>query len=51
MTARIPLTVITGFLGSGKTTLVRKFLHRKGYQNTAVIDQTASKVKHFNGYE
>ena len=37
MTARIPLTVITGFLGSGKTTLVRAFLRRKGYQNTAVI--------------
>lgn len=37
MTARIPLTVITGFLGSGKTTLIRAFLRQKGYQNTAVI--------------
>jgi G3E family GTPase len=37
MTTRIPLTVITGFLGSGKTTLVRAFLRRQGYQNTAVI--------------
>ncbi|MDH3600523.1 MAG: GTP-binding protein [Candidatus Tectomicrobia bacterium] len=37
MTTRIPLTVITGFLGSGKTTIVREFLRRKGYQKTAVI--------------
>ena len=37
MSARIPLTVITGFLGSGKTTIVREFLRRPGCQNTAVI--------------
>lgn len=37
MNGRIPLTVITGFLGSGKTTIVREFLRRPGCQNTAVI--------------
>lgn len=37
MSTRIPLTVITGFLGSGKTTLVRECLRRPGFQNTAVI--------------
>ena len=35
--ARLPLSVITGFLGSGKTTIVREFLRRPGYRNTAVI--------------
>ena len=37
MHARMPLTVITGFLGSGKTTIVRAFLRRPGFRNTAVI--------------
>jgi G3E family GTPase len=37
MNARMPLTVITGFLGSGKTTIVRAFLRRPGFRNTAVI--------------
>ncbi|MCZ6872789.1 MAG: GTP-binding protein [bacterium] len=37
MNRRIPLTVITGFLGSGKTTIVRAFLRRPGFHNTAVI--------------
>jgi G3E family GTPase len=37
MNACLPLTVITGFLGSGKTTIVREFLRRPGFQNTAVI--------------
>jgi len=37
MNTRIPLTVITGFLGSGKTTIVREFLRRPGGRNTAVI--------------
>jgi G3E family GTPase len=37
MTARLPMTIITGFLGSGKTTIVREFLRRRGCQNTAVI--------------
>lgn len=37
MTGRMPLTVLTGFLGSGKTTIVREFLRQPGFQNTAVI--------------
>ncbi len=35
--ARIPLTVLTGFLGSGKTTIVREVLRQPGFRNTAVI--------------
>jgi G3E family GTPase len=37
MNTRLPLTVVTGFLGSGKTTIVREFLRRPGCRNTAVI--------------
>ncbi|PON14307.1 hypothetical protein C2W62_29785 [Candidatus Entotheonella serta] len=37
MNTRMLLTVITGFLGSGKTTIVREFLRRPGFHNTAVI--------------
>src|SRR4051794_10602003 len=35
--ARIPVTVITGFLGSGKTTLVRELLRRPEGANTAIV--------------
>jgi G3E family GTPase len=35
--ARIPVTVITGFLGAGKTTLVRRFLQTPEGYGTAVI--------------
>jgi G3E family GTPase len=35
--ARIPVTVITGFLGAGKTTLLRRFLASPEGQGTAVI--------------
>ena len=35
--ARIPVTVVTGFLGAGKTTLIRRFLHSPEGQGTAVI--------------
>jgi len=34
---RIPVTVVTGFLGAGKTTLVRDFLGRSEGRNTAVV--------------
>ena len=37
MTAKIPATVITGFLGAGKTTLIRRFLKSPEGQGTAVI--------------
>jgi len=35
--ARIPVTVVTGFLGAGKTTLIRHFLGSPQGQGTAVI--------------
>jgi G3E family GTPase len=35
--ARIPVTVVTGFLGAGKTTLVRRFLSSPQGRGTAVI--------------
>jgi G3E family GTPase len=34
---RIPVTVVTGFLGAGKTTLVKRFLGRPEGRNTAVV--------------
>jgi G3E family GTPase len=35
--AKIPVTVVTGFLGAGKTTLLRRFLASPQGQGTAVI--------------
>src|SRR6476646_1309536 len=35
--ARIPVTVVTGFLGSGKTTLIRELLTRPEGANTAIV--------------
>ncbi|MFZ2079715.1 MAG: GTP-binding protein [Xanthobacteraceae bacterium] len=35
--ARIPVTLVTGFLGAGKTTLIRRFLASPEGQRTAVI--------------
>ena len=35
--ARIPVTVVTGFLGAGKTTLLRRFLSSPEGEGTAVI--------------
>jgi len=34
---RIPLGIVTGFLGSGKTTLIRRLLRHPGMENAAVI--------------
>jgi G3E family GTPase len=34
---RIPVTIVTGFLGAGKTTLVRRFLATPEGQGTAVV--------------
>jgi G3E family GTPase len=35
--ARLPVTVVTGFLGAGKTTLIRRFLQSPAGAGTAVI--------------
>src|ERR1700693_4414433 len=35
--ARIPVTIVTGFLGAGKTTLVRRFLEAPEGKGTALI--------------
>lgn len=37
MSAKIPVTIVTGFLGAGKTTLVRHLLHNNGDRRLAVI--------------
>jgi G3E family GTPase len=34
---RLPLFIVTGFLGSGKTTLVQRFLREPGGQGTGVV--------------
>ena len=38
MTARIPVTVLTGFLGAGKTTLVNRILSENHGKRIAVIE-------------
>src|SRR6185295_18979848 len=35
--ARIPVTIVTGFLGAGKTTLVRRFIKTPEGEGTAVV--------------
>lgn len=41
---KIPVTVVTGFLGAGKTTLVRRFLSTPQGANTAVVVNEFGKV-------
>ena len=35
--AKIPVTVVTGFLGSGKTTLIRHLMQNPGGRRLAVL--------------
>jgi G3E family GTPase len=44
MSARIPVTVLTGFLGSGKTTLVNRILSEQHGQRIAVIENEFGEV-------
>lgn len=37
MSGRIPVTLLTGFLGSGKTSLLRRVIHQPGFAQCAVI--------------
>jgi G3E family GTPase len=34
---RLPVTIVTGFLGAGKTTLIRRFLHTPEGRGTALV--------------
>ena len=34
---KLPVTVVTGFLGSGKTTLIRHFMQNPGGKRLAII--------------
>ncbi len=42
--ALTPVTVVTGFLGSGKTMLIARLLRQPGFANTADIVNAFSKV-------
>jgi G3E family GTPase len=44
MTARIPVTVLTGFLGAGKTTLVNRILFENHGKRIAVIENEFGEV-------
>jgi G3E family GTPase len=44
MSARIPVTVLTGFLGSGKTTLVNRILSEQHGKRIAVIENEFGEV-------
>ncbi len=44
MTARIPVTVLTGFLGAGKTTLVNRILSENHGKRIAVIENEIGEV-------
>ena len=41
---RVPVTLITGFLGSGKTTLVNRILSAKGDKRVAVVENEFGEI-------
>ena len=46
---KIPVTVITGFLGAGKTTLVRHLLsHAKGKRIALIINEFRERDQHIS---
>ena len=48
--AKIPVTVITGFLGSGKTTLIRHLMSNPGGRKLAVlVNDTGCRSAHRSG--
>ena len=34
---RLPITILTGFLGSGKTTVLNKLVQHESFQDTAIL--------------
>jgi len=44
MTAKIPVTVLTGFLGAGKTTLLNRILSEHHGQRIAVIENEFGEI-------
>lgn len=42
--ARVPVTLVTGYLGSGKTTLVNAILRNKGHRRIAVVENEFGEI-------
>ncbi|QNM98692.1 hypothetical protein H9L41_10985 [Chitinimonas koreensis] len=41
---RIPITVLTGFLGAGKTTVLNRLVHDPAFANTALVINELGKI-------
>lgn len=41
---RVPVTIVTGFLGAGKTTLVNHILSSKGKKRVAVVENEFGEI-------
>jgi cobalamin biosynthesis protein CobW len=46
MTLKIPATVVTGFLGAGKTSLIRYLLEHSGGRRLGASDQRVRQSRH-----